>query len=419
MIEHILGAMYVSRSGLEIDEILRVLFPYKDMNISEILRGKQVIRRVMKDLNYFIPNWNDSDFGRSSLLCRIKSKLLNETISKLYASPFQSLAKHYRTLSAAMHVLEYENSPVVTIRYLLDLPYYMLMSYDIKGLSGYVCSLNFVNACMIENEYIKIGVRFKQWALDLYRRIISTMSKPSYLSKAIVVAGSTYKTQYASNSVQEAVEQELSKAYHNIITYYNYFHSWIFHRGTNNKDHMLLFGLNDRNSDVYRESSAYVEMLEGDSKKYVYSWKNKPDAKANAYSIYSNNSNEITCFQTTPRSNLFVIGHRNGNVFLCEKDSCQTIQSFVFNGHRCAVEYVFMLHYGTFVVSVSKNTLILWDSSTSTALEKTNFKKEITVCCCGNTDKIKSPALITCTSSGEIICWYFNEKFSRQNFETC
>ena len=32
------------------------------MNISEILRGKQVIRRVMKDLNYFIPNWNDSDF---------------------------------------------------------------------------------------------------------------------------------------------------------------------------------------------------------------------------------------------------------------------------------------------------------------------------------------------------------------------
>ena len=69
----------------------------------------------------------------------------------------------------------------------------MLMSYDIKGLSGYVCSLNFVNACMIENEYIKIGVRFKQWALDLYQCIISTMSKPSYLSKAIAVAGSTYK----------------------------------------------------------------------------------------------------------------------------------------------------------------------------------------------------------------------------------
>ena len=410
MIEHVLGAMYVSRSGLEIDEILRVLFPYRDMTISEVLRGKQVIRRVMKDLSYFIPNWNDSDFGRFSLLYRIKSKFLNETISKLYASPFQSLAKYYRSLSAAMHILEYENSPVVTIRYLMDLPHYMLMSYDIRGLSRYVCSLDFVNACMIENEYVKIGVRFKQRALNLYRSMISTMLKPSYLSKAIVVAGSTYKREYAAKSIKKSVQKELSKACRSIMAYYNYFHSWIFHRGTNNKDHMLLFGLNTFcNSNVYKESSAYVEMLEGSSKDYVYTWKNKPDENANAYSIYSNNSNEITCFQATPRSRLFVVGHENGNVFLCEKESCQTIQSFVFNGHRNAVEYVFMLHYGTFVASVSKNTLILWDSSTSTALEKTNFKKELTVCCCGDAGNVKCPALITCTSSGEIICWYFNE----------
>ena len=105
-----------------------------------------------------------------------------------------------------------------------------------------------------------------------------------------------------------------------------------------------------------------------------------------------------------------MIGHRNGNVFLCEKDSCQTIQSFVFNAILLCSRIMIMLHYGTFVVSVSKNTLILWDSSTSTAPRKTNFKKEITVCCCGAIQKkIKSPALITCTSSGEIICWYFNE----------
>ena len=48
---------------------------------------------------------------------------LNQTVKKLYASSFQSRAYHYNNLSRAMETLKYENDAVVSVKYLLDLPF--------------------------------------------------------------------------------------------------------------------------------------------------------------------------------------------------------------------------------------------------------------------------------------------------------
>ena len=48
-------------------------------------------------------------------------------------------------------------------------------------------------------------------------------------------------------------------------------------------------------------------------------------------------------------------------------------------------------------------------------LEKTKFKKNLIVSCCGNANNKDSPALVTCTEGGEIICWYLDINPSEGN----
>eukprot|EP00943_MAST-04B_sp_MAST-4B-sp1_P008826 g8826.t1 len=412
IIKQTLGAIYVSKNGLEIDEILRVLFAHDNVNYEERVSGKRIIRWIKKELDYFIPGWNGLHLPLVTPCYKITSALLNQTVKKLYASSFQSQAYHYNNLSRAMETLKYENDAVVSAKYLLDLPFYHLMAYNITNVSNAICSIDFINRCMIEDVEQKIGLIFQDAAVKKYSEIIEKMSTTMYRKHAVTVLANRDRSNFQSNKFNEnTIKSEIDNALHNILQYLAYFQSWLAHNGTNNKEHMQLFALNfPIESPIYAEASAFVESLGEESRKYLYRWINKPKKNTISRSIFTISISEIVSFHTTPRSNLFVTGHYNGHLFMFDKYSGEKIQSFVFDGHRSPVRYVFMLHFGMFVVSVSEKTLILWETSNATTLEKINLKKNITVSCCSNTGNVDGLALITCTSDGEIICWYLNVK---------
>ena len=139
---------------------------------------------------------------------------------------------------------------------------------------------------------------------------------------------------------------------------------------------MTLFGLNfPSQSPIYMEALDYLESLGSEARKSLYPWINKPENNAVSRSIFTIKTSDIVSFHTNSKSNLFVTGHFNGHLFLFEKASGEKVQSFVFDGHRSPVTNVFMLHFGMFVASIAQNTLILWETSTGTTLEKTKFKK--------------------------------------------
>jgi WD40 repeat protein len=410
IIKQTLGAIYVSKNGLEIDEILRVLFTHDNVNVQERVSGKRIIRWIKKELDYFIPGWNGLQLALVTPCYKITSALLNQTVKKLYASSFQSQAYHYNNLSRAMETLKYENDAVVSAQYLLDLPFYHLMAYNITNVSNAVCSIEFINRCMIEDAEQKIGLVFQDIALKKYSEIIEKMSTTMYRKHAVTVLANRDRYNFQLNKFNKStINLEIDNVLHNILQYLAYFQSWIAHNGTNNKDHMELFALNfPIDSPIYAEASAFVESLGEESRKYLYRWVNKPMKNAISRSIFTISISEIVSFHTTPRSNLFVTGHSNGHLFMFDKYSGEKIQSFVFDGHRNPVRYVFMLHFGMFVASVSENTLILWETSSATTLEKINIKKNITVSCCSNTGNVGGLVLITCTYEGEIICWYLD-----------
>ena len=416
IVERILGAIYVSRNGLEINEILRILFIQDIVTDEERVSGKRIIRWLKKQLDYFIPNWNGSYSSSDTSCYQIKSKLLNATIKKLYASSFQSQANHYNNLSKAMHILKEEDDAVVTTRYLLDMPFYQVMSYNFKKLRRAVCSIDFINQCMMEDVQEQIGIEFQDLALNLYGDIIQKMSANAYGDNAFVVLSRRDNSKYTTSKLKEFTNVEINKVRKDIMQYFTYFQSWIAHNGSKNKQHMTLFGLNfPSQSPIYMEALDYLESLGSEARKSLYTWINKPENNAVSRSIFTIKTSEIVSFHTNSKSNLFVTGHFNGHLFLFEKASGEKVQSFVFDGHRSPVTNVFMLHFGMFVASIAQNTLILWETSTATTLEKTKFKKNLIVSCCGNANNKDSPALVTCTEGGEIICWYLDINPSEGN----
>ena len=312
-------------------------------------------------------------------------------------------------LSKAMHILKEEDDAVVTTRYLLDMPFYQVMSYNFKKSCAELFVRLIYKSMHDEDVQEQIGIEFQDLALNLYDDIIHKMSANAYGDNAFVVLSRRDNSKYTTSKLKEFTNVEINKVRKDIMQYFTYFQSWIAHNGSKNKQHMTLFGLNfPSQSPIYMEALDYLESLGNEARKSLYTWINKPENNAVSRSIFTIKTSEIVSFHTNSKSNLFVTGHFNGHLFLFEKASGEKVQSFVFDGHRSPVTNVFMLHFGMFVASIAQNTLILWETSTATTLEKTKFKKILLFHVAGNANNKDSPALVTCTEGGEIICWYLD-----------